>query len=56
MTWYFNFCAPTLPNDPVINLHRHFQTACLMTLMIFYIIVHIYYKICQPHPVLQKRT
>lgn len=54
MAWYFNFCAPTLPNDPIINLHRYFQTGCLMGFMVLYIVVHIYYKMCLPAPTKQK--
>lgn len=50
MTWYFNFCAPTLPNDPTINLHRYFQTGCLAGLLVLYVIVHLYYKMCGPDP------
>jgi hypothetical protein len=54
MVWYFNFCAPTLPNDPTINFHRHFQTGCLMGLLIIYVVVHIYYKICKSEMVIEK--
>ncbi len=50
MSWYFNFCSPHLPNDPVINLHRYVQTGTLAAFMLIYVIVHIYYKICKQQP------
>lgn len=50
MTWYFNFCAPTIPNDSTINFHRGFQTAELITLMIIFVLYHTYYKIWGPDP------
>lgn len=46
MTWYMNFCAPFLPNDPTINFHRYFQAALLALYTLAYAILHIYYKIC----------
>jgi hypothetical protein len=50
MTWYFNFCAPAIPNDATINFHRGFQTAELMTLLILFVLYHTYYKLCGPDP------
>jgi hypothetical protein len=46
MAWYFNFCAPTLANDPIINIHRNIQTGCLAGLLFVYILIHMYYRIC----------
>jgi hypothetical protein len=48
MTWYFNFCAPAIPNDATINFHRGFQAAELMTFMILFALYHTYYKLCGP--------
>ena len=45
MTWYFNFCAPAIPNDATINFHRGFQTAELMTLLILCVLYHACYKL-----------
>lgn len=50
MAWYFNFCAPFLTNDSVINFHRFVQTSCLIGFMLLYIIVHFYYKMWGPDP------
>lgn len=50
MPWYFNFCAPHLPNDPTINFHRYFQTACLMALLFIYALIHAYYRLYGPEP------
>ena len=50
MTWFINFCAPFLPNDPTINFHRYVQGACLLILTLIYLVTHIYYKICAPTP------
>ena len=50
MVWYFNFCAPTVPNDPIINQNRVIQSACLMGFLIFYICIHTYYKLFAPDP------
>lgn len=48
MTWYMNFCAPFIPNDPTINFHRYFQGALLLLYTIAYAFVHIYYKFWGP--------
>lgn len=48
MTWYFNYCAPVLPNDPTINFHRYFQCGALILVYILYICLHIYYQMCGP--------
>lgn len=48
MTWYMNFCAPFLPNDPTINFHRYLQAALLALYTLSYAILHIYYKFCGP--------
>jgi hypothetical protein len=48
MAWYFNFCAPTLPNDPTINIHRNVQAGCLAGLLLVYLLIHMYYRICNP--------
>ncbi len=50
MAWYFNFCAPSIPNDVTINFHRGFQTGELMILMILFAIYHTYYRMCGPDP------
>lgn len=50
MPWYFNFCAPHLPNDPTINFHRYVQTGCLIAFLAIYVIIHIYYKLFGPDP------
>ncbi len=50
MAWNFNFCAPHLPNDPTINFHRYLQTGCLAGLLLIYVLIHAYYRICGPDP------
>lgn len=54
MPWYFNFCAPHLPNDSTINFHRFVQTGCLVGFLALYVIIHIYYKLCGPDPQEEK--
>ena len=44
MAWYFNFCAPTLPNDSVIAFHRGFQTAKIIVMLLMFSLYHTYYK------------
>lgn len=56
MAWYFNFCAPALPNDPTINFNRYFQTGCLAVFMFLYLIVHVYYKIYGPDLLEEKEV
>ena len=56
MAWYFNFCTPSIPNDPTINLHRYFQTGCLIIFIFIYSIVHIYYKMCGPDLLEEKEV
>lgn len=48
MTWYMNFCAPFIPNDPTINFHRYFQGSLLLLYTIAYAFIHIYYKFWGP--------
>ena len=54
MTWYMNFCAPFMPNDPTINFHRFFQIAILAVYTLLYGIVHAYYMWCGPMPLSNK--
>lgn len=54
MTWYMNFCAPFMPNDPTINFHRSFQVSLLVVYTIVYALVHIYYLYCGPLPLSQR--
>lgn len=49
-TWFMNFCAPFIPNDPTINFHRLIQSALLLAYTLFYATVHIYYLYCGPAP------
>lgn len=50
MTWYIDFCAPFMPNDPAINFHRFFQTSLLAAYTICYIVLHAYYLYWGPLP------
>lgn len=50
MAWYFDFCSPYVPNDPVINFHRKFQAGEIIILMIMYMAVHTYYRLWGPDP------
>ena len=50
MTWYFNFCAPTIPNDSTISFHRGFQTAELIVMFLIFAVLHTYYKLCGSSP------
>lgn len=50
MTWYFNFCAPTIPNDSTISFHRGFQTGELIVMFLIFAVLHTYYKLCGPSP------
>lgn len=45
MAWYFNFCAPHIPNDPTINLHRLVQTICLLVFLVLCCAIYVYFKI-----------
>lgn len=54
MAWYFNYCAPTIPNDPTINDNRVFQSICLMLFMFLYACLHLYYKLFGPDPLEEK--
>ena len=54
MTWYMNFCAPFIPNDPTINFHRYFQGALLLLYTIAYAFVHIYYKFWGPDSLVEE--
>lgn len=54
MTWYMNFCAPFIPNDPTINFHRYFQGALLLLYTIAYTFVHIYYKFWGPDSLVEE--
>jgi hypothetical protein len=49
-TWFMNFCAPFLPNDPTINFHRLAQTALLLAYTLLYSVLHTYYLFCRPPP------
>lgn len=50
MTWYFNFCAPFIPNDPTINFHRYVQVALLVIYTLCYAAVYTYYHCWGPMP------
>ena len=54
MTWYMNFCAPFIPNDPTINFHRYFQTATLAVYTLIYGLIHIYYIFYGPLPLAHR--
>ena len=56
MAWYFNFCSPAIPNDPLINVNRKFQTGCLLFFMVLYIVAHIYYKFFGPELLEEKEV
>lgn len=56
MPWYFNFCAPHLPNDSTINFHRYVQTGCLLAFLAIYVIIHIYYKLFGSDPNEEKEV
>jgi hypothetical protein len=50
-SWFINFCAPFIPNDPTINFHRTLQVALLLIYTLFYAAVHFYYIYCSPLPI-----
>jgi hypothetical protein len=54
MVWFMNFCAPYIPNDPVINFHRYFQAALLAGYTLLYSVVHVYYMYWGPLPLEQR--
>ena len=43
-TWFINFCAPFLPNDPTINTHRVLQSSILLAYTLLYAALHAYYS------------
>ena len=47
MTWFMNFCAPFIPNDPTINFHRYVQASLVAAYTLAYGIIHFYYKFYQ---------
>ena len=47
MTWFMNFCAPFIPNDPTINFNRYVQASLVAAYTLAYGIIHFYYKFCQ---------
>lgn len=47
-SWYMNFCAPFLPNDPTINFHRLVQAVLLLSYTLFYVAVYLYFLYCGP--------
>jgi len=49
-----NFCAPFVPNDPTINLHRYFQTSLLAIYSLVYGLIHIYYIFYGPLPLAHR--
>ena len=54
MTWNFNFCAPSVPNDPSLEFHRTFQISALLVLLLIYVIIHTYYFIFGPLPLSEE--
>lgn len=54
MVWNFNFCSPALPTDPSIEFHRTFQISTLLSLLLIYAIVHIYYYAFGPLPLAEQ--
>lgn len=54
MTWYMNFCAPFIPNDPTINFHRFVQGILLLLYSLMYAGVHFYYMYYGPLPLVPE--
>lgn len=44
MTWFMNFCAPFLPNDPTINANRYLQASLLTVYTVGYLILLYYFR------------